>query len=72
MNGFFERMIVYAERESDRLVQANLYTDSRSPDEEPFARVFFDYPNRVDPKLFRYEPPKGTAVRPGDSDLTLP
>ena len=67
--GFFERMIIYADLQTDRLTQANLYTDSRSPDESPFARVHFDYPERLDPGLFRPSFPPGSAIRRDETDL---
>src|SRR5262249_55696872 len=71
-NGMFKRMIVYANLDTDRIVQADLYTHDDRPDTEPWARIRFDYPERVPPSLFRFDPPKGTPVRGGDEDLTLP
>ena len=62
-DGMFERMILYAELETDRLTQANLYTDSNRADEEPFARVFFEYPAQLAPNLLRLDLPPGTPVR---------
>lgn len=63
-DGFFERMVVYAELPSDRLTQANLYTDSNSPDSEPFARVFFSYPAEIPARLFRPGFAPGTRFEP--------
>jgi hypothetical protein len=71
-DGFFERMIVYADRETDRLTQANLYTDSNSPDERPFARVFLDYPEQVEQSLFQLQLPAGTQVRKVETESDLP
>jgi hypothetical protein len=71
-DGFFERMVVYADLETDRLTQANLYTDSRHPDESPFARVFFDYPEKMDAALFRLQAPKGARVAYQESGLLAP
>jgi hypothetical protein len=70
--GFFERMIVYADQSTDRLTQANLYTDSNDPEEEPTARIFFSYPERLDPQLFRFHPPAGAHVEHLDPEQELP
>jgi hypothetical protein len=67
--GFFERMVVYADPATDRVVEANLYTDSRDPDTDPFASLLFDYPERVDPSIFQLHPPKDTKVRFREADL---
>jgi hypothetical protein len=64
-DGFFDRMILYAGVADDRLTQANLYMGRKTPETQPFARVFFDYPDRVDPRLFRLEAPRGTARKQG-------
>ncbi len=64
-DGFFERMMIYADAGTGRLTQANLYTDSRTPPAEPFARAFFQYPDRVAPDLFRAHFPPDARVRPG-------
>jgi len=69
-DGFFDRMIIYAHLDDDRLTQANLYMGRNTPDTQPFARVFFEYPERLDPKLFRLVTPRGTKVR--YEELTLP
>lgn len=61
--GFFERMVVYADLKTDRLTQANLYMDRKSPDEQPSARVFFDYPEKVNPMLFRIPAVEGKVIR---------
>jgi hypothetical protein len=71
-DGFFERMVIYADLETDRLTQANLYTDSESADEDPFARVFFEYPEKVDPSLFRLKAPKGARIAYQESGLLAP
>jgi hypothetical protein len=70
-DGFFERMIVYAEMQTDRLTQVNLYTDSNRIEEEPLARIFFDYPEELDPSLLRLELPTTTPVRE-DPNLDFP
>ena len=70
--GYFARMIVYAPITTDRLVQANLYLDRDTPQEEPFARVYFDYPQRLDPKLFELKVPGKVKVRHTDEDLLRP
>ncbi|HEU4754041.1 MAG TPA: hypothetical protein VFU47_13105, partial [Armatimonadota bacterium] len=62
-DGFFDRMVIYAGADDDRLAQANLYMGRKTPDTQPFARVFFEYPDRLDGKLFRLEAPRGTKVR---------
>ena len=68
--GFFERMVIYADRQTDRLTQANLYTDRRNPDEEPFARVYFEYPEQIDPMLFKnLPPPPGPTLKFREEDL---
>lgn len=71
-NGFFERMVVYADLKTDRLTQANLYMDAKSPDEQPTARVFFDYPEQIEPARFQLNPPPGTEVRQEPVDLQFP
>ena len=70
--GYFARMIVYAPITTDRLVQANLYLDKDTPQEEPFARVYFDYPQRLDPKLFELKVSGKVTVRHTDEDLLRP
>lgn len=67
--GFFARMVVYAELKTDRLTQANLYLDHRSPDDQPSARVFFDYPQQISAERFQLNPPRGTEVRYGLPEL---
>lgn len=70
--GFFERMVVYADLKTDRLTQANLYMDAKSPDEQPSARVFFDYPEKVNPMLFRIPAAKGAVIRQEVPNLEFP
>lgn len=70
-DGFFERMIVYADLGSDLLTQAHLYTDSRTPESNPFAVVRFDYPERVDRALFRLTTPRGTKVKQTEMDMDI-
>ncbi|MCC2672299.1 MAG: hypothetical protein K0Q72_4771 [Armatimonadetes bacterium] len=70
--GYFARMVIYAPVSSDRLIQANLYLDRDTPLEAPFARVFFDYPQRLDPKLFEWKLPGELPVRQTEEDLRLP
>lgn len=71
-DGFFERMVIYAALPNDRLTQANLYMDSDSPDEEPFARVYFDYPDTIDPEKFKLNLPPGTRVGGTEPSAILP
>ncbi len=71
-DGFFEKMIVYADARTDLLARAHLYTDSRLPEEAPFAVVRFDYPENIDRNLFRLKTPRGTRVRQTEADLMLP
>jgi hypothetical protein len=71
-NGYFARMIVYAPISTDRLVQANLYLDRDTPQEEPFARVYFDYPQQLSPKLFELKVSGKVTVRHTDEDLLRP
>lgn len=71
-DGFFERMIILADEKDGVLVQANLYTDSGSDDQAPFARVFFDYPEKLKPSLFKLTIPSGVPVRHEESDLRFP
>jgi hypothetical protein len=71
-DGFFARMVVYAEMPTDRLTQANLYLDGATPDEQPDARVFFDYPDTLDPVLFKLKPKKGATVRYNDDVFQFP
>lgn len=70
-DGFFERMIVYADLHTDLLTQAHLYTDNRTPESNPFAVVRFDYPKRVDRSLFRLTTPRGTKVKQMEPDMNL-
>jgi hypothetical protein len=71
-DGFFARMVLYAEVKGDRVTQANLYLDADTPDAEPSARVRFDYPEKLDPSLFVLNPPKGTQIRNEPLELTFP
>ncbi len=71
-DGFFERMVVYAHADDYRLAQANLYTDARRPDEEPFARVFFDYPEQIPQERFELHLPKQLPVVTQERDSFLP
>jgi hypothetical protein len=52
-DSFFERMVLYADLATDRLTEAKLYADLESPEQEPFALVYFDYPDHLNPSLFR-------------------
>lgn len=70
-DGFFERMIVYADLHTDLLAQAHLYTDNRTPESNPFAVVRFDYPERVDRALFRLTTPRGTRVKQTEMDMDI-
>lgn len=71
-NGYFARMVVYADVSTDRLAQAELYLDRDATDEEPFARVYFDYPAKLDAKLFELKLPGKLPVRRTEEDLQLP
>jgi len=71
-DGFFARMVIYADAKGDRLTQANLYLDRDTPDEEPSARVLFDYPDRLGPEVFTLQPPPGTEVRIEQGDPAFP
>lgn len=71
-NGYFARMVIYASTATDRLAQANLYLDRQTPEAEPFARVYFDYPEHLDPKLFEWKVPGRLPVRKTEEDLQLP
>jgi hypothetical protein len=71
-NGFFERMVIYADVKTDRLTQANLYLDRTSPDEAPTARVYFDYPEHIDASRFELRAPKGTQIRREPIELPFP
>lgn len=71
-NGYFARMVVYADVSTDRLAQAELYLDRDATDEEPFARVHFDYPAKLDAKLFELKLPGKLPVRRTEEDLQLP
>jgi hypothetical protein len=71
-DGFFDRMVIYADIATDRLTQANLYSGRDTPDDEPMARVFFDYPQTLPSTLFRLAAPPGAKVRYEESDLQLP
>lgn len=71
-NGFFERMVVYADLKTDRLTQANLYMDRNKPDDQPAARVWFDYPEIINPMLFKLHPAPGTEVKQQATELSFP
>lgn len=71
-DGYFARMVIFASTATDRLLQANLYLDRQTPEDEPFARVYFDYPDHVDPKLFELKLPGKLPVRKTEEDLRLP
>jgi len=71
-NCYFARMVVYASTATDRLQQANLYLDRQTPEDEPFARVYFDYPDHLNPKLFELKLPGKLPVRKTEEDLQLP
>jgi len=71
-NGYFARMVVYASTATDRLLQANLYLDRDTPEEQPFARVYFDYPNHLNRQLFELQLPGKLPVRKTEEDLQLP
>lgn len=71
-NGYFARMVIYASTATDRLTQASLYLDRQTPENEPFARVYFDYPQHLNPKLFEWKVPEKLPVRKTEEDLQLP
>ncbi len=70
--GFFERMVIYADLASDRLLEANLYTDRRSPESAAFARITFDYPEQIDRSRFTMPPHSGPALEFRERDLQAP
>jgi len=71
-DGYFARMLVYADVSTDRLAQADLFLEREASAEEPFARVYFDYPAKLDPKLFKWEFPDKLPVRRTEEDLLMP
>lgn len=71
-NGYFARMVVYASTATDRLSQANLYLDRQTPEDQPFARVYFDYPEHLNPKLFELKVPGKLPVHKTEEDLQFP
>jgi hypothetical protein len=71
-DGYFARMVVFADVSTDRLAQAELFLDRDDTAGEPFARVYFDYPAKLDPKLFELKLPGKLPVKRTEEDLQLP
>lgn len=71
-NGMFEKMVVLADRSTDRVTEASLYSHDDSPEDRWFVRANFDYPERMTPWLFKLQAPEGTPVRTDTSDLVFP
>ena len=69
-NGPFTRMIAWAPVKTDRLETADLFLGGELSDDQPFARVSFDYPDRLDPKLFVV--PKNKRAQWSWTDEALP
>ena len=70
--GMFAKIVLYADVSTDRLAQADLFTGPEDADSDYFARVYFDYPERLDHALLHPKLPKGVRVEAVSHDPALP